>query len=82
MIEDSRDFKTIDAKFPNIGQKLKVFWGYKEFVTLMRELETDSGDRPRAGFPGDVLMALHELHQVHDLAYPQLAFKDKSIWNI
>ncbi|MGI9133857.1 MAG: hypothetical protein ACR2I0_07940 [Rhodoferax sp.] len=82
MVEDSEYFRTIDAKYPNIGRKIKVFWGHPEFVKLMRELQTDSSDRPRAGFPADVLLALHELAVDHDTIYPHLAFKDKSIWNI
>ena len=82
MIEDSDYFKTVDAKYPNLGKKIKVFWGYPEFTKLMRELQTDSSEKPRAGFPGDVLMALHELQTDHDTFYPQFAFKDKSIWNV
>ena len=61
MVEDSIFFKTIDAGFPNIGKKIKLFWGHPEFVALMHELQHDTGDRPRAGFPAEVLMAIHEL---------------------
>jgi hypothetical protein len=82
MVEDSRYYQTIDFEYPNVAKKIRVFWGYPEFTKLMQELQTDSSDRPRAGFPGDVLFALHELQTIHDMAYPQHAFKDKSIWNV
>lgn len=82
MIEDSPYYETIGLGFPNIAKKIQVFWGYPEFTKLMRDLQTDCSDRPRAGFPGNVLIALHELQTIHDIAYPQHALKDKSIWNI
>lgn len=82
MIEDSVYFKTVNDKFPNIGKKIKVFWGYPEFVSLMHELQQDTGDRLRAGFPADVLLALHELEADHNLIWPALARKDKNIWTV
>jgi hypothetical protein len=39
MIEDSVYFKTVNEKFPNVGRKIKVFWGYPELVDLMHELQ-------------------------------------------
>jgi len=82
MIEDSPYYETIDFSFPNIAKKIKVFWGHPEFTKLLQDLQTDSSDKPRAGFPGDVLLALSELQTIHDLVYPQHAPKDNSIWNI
>nr|WP_315495241.1 hypothetical protein [uncultured Rhodoferax sp.] len=81
MVEDSIFFKTIDAAFPNIGKKIKLFWGHPEFVALMHELQHDVGDRPRAGFPAEVLMAIHELSNDHDAIYPHLARKDANLWH-
>jgi hypothetical protein len=43
----------VNAKFPNIGKKISVFWGHPEFVALMHELQQDTGDRIRVGFPAD-----------------------------
>jgi len=80
MIEDSRYFKIVDAEFPRISQKLRLFWGFPEFVTLIHDLQHDSGDRPRAGFPSQILFALRELETDHDLSFPLLARKDLSIW--
>lgn len=82
MIEDSQYFKVVDAEFPRIGQKIKLFWGHPEFVTLLQELQTSSGDRSRAGFPMDILFALHALETDHDIAYPQLASKSASLWSM
>ena len=82
MIEESVSFKKVNEKFPNVGKKIKVFWGYPEFVELVHELQQDSGDRLRVGFPPDVLMALHELETKHNKMWPQLARKDKNIWVI
>jgi hypothetical protein len=82
MVEDSIFFKTIDAAFPSIGKKIKLFWGHPEFVALMHELQHDVGDRPRAGFPAEVLMAIHELSNDHDAIYPQLARKDANLWHL
>ena len=82
MVEDSIYFKTVDAAFPNLGKKIKLFWGNPEFVTLMHELQHDTSERPRAGFPADVLMAIHELSIDHDTIYPQLARRDANLWNL
>jgi hypothetical protein len=82
MIEDSTYFKTVNEKFPNIGKKVSVFWGHPEFVSLMHELQQDTGDRMRVGFPPEVLLALHELETDHNMIYPHLARKDKNIWTI
>lgn len=82
MVEDSTYFKTVNTSFPKIGDKIRLFWGHPEFVTLMHELLTDSGDRVRVGFPAPVLFALHELAADHDHIYPHLARPDASIWNI
>ncbi len=82
MIEDSQYFKVVASSYPNIGKKIQLFWGYPEFVTLMHDLQQDSSDRPRVGFPADVLFALHELATDHDDIDPKLARKDTSVWNI
>ena len=84
MIEDSIFFKTVDEKFPQIGKKIKLFWGHPEFVALVYELQHDTGDRDRvrAGFPADVLMALHEMEIDHNMIWPHLARRDANIWTI
>lgn len=81
MIENNIHFKIVNKKFPGIAKKIKVFWGYPEFVALVYELQHDASDRPRVGFPYDVLMALHALENEHNRLWPNLARKDSSIWN-
>lgn len=82
MVDESPYFQVIDAAFPKIGHKIKVFWGHPEFTALMVELQTDSADRPRAGFPAEVLFAMHELQKDHDLGYPALAHLVNDPWSI
>ena len=82
MVEESPYFKVINVAFPKIGHKIQVFWGYPEFTALMMDLQTDSADRPRAGFPAEVLFAMHELQKDHDLGYPELAHSVKDVWSI
>jgi hypothetical protein len=79
--QDDADFATVEAKFPNIANKIRVFWGNPEFVSLILELQQDSSsDRPRVGFPFDVLMALQSLEQLHDIEFPHLKRKIPSFW--
>jgi hypothetical protein len=80
-IEDDTNFQTVNATFPGIGKKIKVFWGYPEMVQLMHDLQQDTSERPRAGFPADVLMSLHALEAAHDSAFPQLKRKVTNFWN-
>lgn len=79
-IEHNPNFVTINDSFPNIGNKIKVFWGYPEFVALMLELQQDTSLRPRMGFPSNVLMALQHLEAEHDLVFPQLRREIPSFW--
>jgi hypothetical protein len=80
VLEDSIYFKTVNEKFPNIASKIKLYWGHREFVVLMRELQHVSVDRQRAGFPPDVLFALHEMEVSHHLIWPQFKRNHKDIW--
>ncbi len=82
-LRDNADFATIDAKFPSIANKIRVFWGNPEFVSLMFELQQDgSSERPRAGFPFEVLMALQSLEQLHDIEFPHLKREIQSFWQM
>ena len=82
LIENSTNFKTVDAAFPMLGKKIKLFWGNPEFVTLATELQHGSKDQPWVGLPSDVLFALHELEADHHAFYPHLAPKNTNAWNI
>ena len=76
------NFRTVQERFPAIAKKLRVFWGYPEFVALMHDLQQDTSDRPRIGFPADVLMALLALELAHDAQYPELVLQDRSVWGV
>ena len=82
MIEDSQYFKVVDVAYPGIAKKIKVFWGYPEFVDLMFDLQNDFSLRPRVGFPPAVLMALHELGVDHDAIYPHLMRVETNVWGV
>ena len=79
-LSENPDFALVSAAFPNIAKKIDLFWGYPELVDLMFDLQQDSSDRPRAGFPGDVLLALQSLEAAHDVEFPQLKRFIPSIW--
>jgi len=57
-----------------------LFWGCPEFVAEMLELQQDSSDRPRAGFPMQVLFALQALEEAHDKEFPKLKRNIPSMW--
>jgi hypothetical protein len=80
VIEDNPHYKVINAAFPHLGRKLKLFWGCPEFNVLMDELQTDTRGGKRAGFPGPVLNALFILAMEHEVAFPQLLGKQTDQW--
>ena len=81
MIDDSDNFKLINAAFPQIGKKLQLFWGHPEFVALMDDLQHHKRGENRQGFPMDIARALNELDSEHCLAFPKLARKS-DIWGL
>lgn len=58
--------------FPHIIKPLKIFWGSPMFHKHMNSLLINDRDKPRAGFPVNVLLELHRLLEWHDVVYPQL----------
>lgn len=79
-LSENADFALISAAFPNIAKKIHLFWGHPELVALMFDLQQDSSDRPRAGFPSDILLALQSLEAAHDIEFPQLKRVIPSLW--
>lgn len=80
MIEHNDNFKFINASFPHIGKKLKLFWGYPEFNTLMDDLQKDTRGGQRKGFPPDIIFALDNLDAAHGHAFPKLVRKS-DMWD-
>ena len=81
MLQKNKDYVIVNSQFPRIGQALALFWGQKEFPEFVRTLQHDGyTDKPRNGFPSDVLFALYELEQLHDLAFPQFALGKMESW--
>ncbi len=81
MIDDNADFKLINEAFPHLGKKLRFFWGYPEFGPLVDTLLLDARGGNRAGFPANVLAALFNLSEAHDLAHPTARAKPTDIWS-
>ena len=79
-VSDRQHFLTVNSAFPSIGHKIKLFWGHPEFTRLMLDLQLDTSDRPRLGFPEEVLLALHQLELEHDSEFPQLRRDIPSFW--
>lgn len=80
-LQDSPEFSLINLTFPAIGKKMDLFWGHPEFVELTYELQDNSGNKPRQGFPVDVLLAIHSLEVEHDRLFPHLKRKSSSVWH-
>lgn len=81
VISDNYHFKIVDASFPQIGRKIALFYGHPDFVRLLKELKINTRSTPRAGFPPDVLFALHALEEAHDSVYPHLQRHSPHPWS-
>jgi len=81
MIENNENFILINASFPHIGEKIRLFWGNPEFVALMDELQQNNRGALRRGFPIDIARALNVLDSEHGLAFPELARKS-DMWGL
>ena len=80
MIENKPEFILVNAAYPHVGKKIKLFWGQPEFPKLMDELQNDTRKGRRKGFPADVMLALAILASLPAVAFPRLARKQAGIW--
>ena len=56
-------------KYPRIGEKISLMWGYVELQDYLSTIILDErGDRQ--GFPTSVLAALMEVHKHHSRMFP------------
>jgi hypothetical protein len=57
------------GKYPRIGEKISLMWGYVELQDYLSTIILDErGDRQ--GFPESVLAALMEVHKHHSRMVP------------
>jgi hypothetical protein len=81
MIDDDLNFQVVNNAFPHLGKKIRLFWGYPELPAMMLELQQNTRDTPRQGFPIAVLTALIALEERHDRDYPRLKRQILSNWH-
>jgi hypothetical protein len=82
MAEETRYFQAIADAYPALGKKIEFFWGNQELVDLLFELQHDTRNHTRQGFPFEVLTALHELEIKHKELYPNLDYSGGSKWQL
>jgi hypothetical protein len=80
MITDVKQYLLLRDTYPSIAEKLRSLWGSKEFYDFMEDLQQERTRPLRAGFPGDILMALSDLSSMHADQYPKLAPKRDDFW--
>ena len=68
LLKDS-NFLIVNNRFPHIGSKIELLWGYPEFKPFMFKLITDTRDGTRQGFPSAVSSALFQLLSIHNEYY-------------
>jgi hypothetical protein len=82
MAEETHYFQDIAKAYPALGKKIEFFWGNQELVDLLFELQHDTRDHTRQGFPFEVLAALHELERKHKELYPNLDYSGGGKWKL
>jgi hypothetical protein len=71
-----KNFQIVADGYPEIGVKIKLFWGSQEFTDLMHELLNDTRGHLRVGFPCNVVKSFLILQELHDRVFPK--FSEKS----
>ena len=71
MLENNPHFIVINDAFPQIGAKLKSFWGSAEFVSYMEFCRNFARYAPKKGVPAAVHNALLGLSEQHENENPQ-----------
>jgi len=75
MLDTNPHFNAVNDAFPHIGNRLKLYWGHQEFFSYLHHLLNDTRGGTRKGFPAEILLALQNLSDEHDEAYPRLLAK-------
>ncbi|MEO8542681.1 MAG: hypothetical protein ABI434_03820 [Burkholderiaceae bacterium] len=79
-IQDNADFQRVNRDFAHVGKKLELLWGYPEFGRFVQQLQHDTRQGARAGFPAEIQFALLKLVLAHEDAFPALAQSKGSPW--
>lgn len=79
LLTDTEDYQLINDKYPHIGNKMALSWGFIEFNEYMSNLLLDDRDGKRTGFPYTDLQAIIRLIELHKLHYPE--FTKRDIWD-
>jgi len=66
MITDLEDFKTINGRFPHIGNRLQGLWGKDGFADLVRNMSDQSVGE---GLPNEIKQCLKNLLSLHDAEF-------------
>ena len=69
----------LHARMERIGKALEFLWGEKEFPPYVNGLLSDTRGN-RKGFPGDVLIAIMNLQELHDVMFPQFRLVEPDNW--
>lgn len=79
---NSKAFVFIANAHPRIAAALKLYWGEPEFVPYVENLLNDTRDGERKGFHGDIVIALQNLLERHNLEYPRFSPSARmSLWH-
>jgi len=79
---DSRAYAYTAQEYPRIADALKLYWGEPELVPYIESLLQDTRDGERKGFQGDMVIALQNLLERHNLDYPQFSPSARmSLWH-
>lgn len=79
-IQGNSDYQSIQGAYPHVAKKLELLWGYPEFHTFVEQLQQDTRQGSRTGFPATILFALLNLAQAHDEVFPAVAKPKSSLW--
>jgi hypothetical protein len=76
----SYEFLVVKDAYPAVAEKLLALWGTEAFRTYAEGLIQERTRVGRAGFPGNVLLAISELISIHDVQFPAFVPATDSFW--
>ncbi len=73
----------ITEQHPHIVRIIRILWGHKECLKYIKQLVFDGGDgvgRSRIGFKQEVLSALIDLSNLHEIVIAEPPTADSKMW--